>query len=208
MTLEPRTLSKSYSDNRWPEPQIARISNGSVSLMNNSKNPLILYKNDQVCQIRACKVVQCEQVSLPSPKASPIPLQTVSFNSKNVIVDPSKQLSETCRRAFHQINAEYDTVFEPIIGRYNDHSGKVRARINIAVNKPPTRKLQVPDYCHKDQELLQDQFDTLEHQGVFIRPEDEDIEVEHVSPSFLIRKKSGGFRLVTSFVALGPYCKV
>ena len=208
VALEPRTISKSYPNNRWPEPQIVRVSNGGVNVTNSSNNPLILYKNDHVCQIRACKVVKCEQVSLPTPKAHPNPLQTVSFNSKNVIVDPGKQLSEACRRTFHKINAEYDIVFEPVIGRYNDHSGKVRARINIAVNKPPTRKLQVPDYCHKDQELVQGLFDKLEHQGVFVRPENEDIELEHVSPSFMVRKASGGFRLVTSFVALGPYCKV
>ena len=208
VALEPRTLSKSYPNNLWPDPQILRVWNGSVHLTSSSKDPLVLYKNDQVCQIRACKVVEHQQMSTPLPKAPPKPIQTVSFNSKNVVVDPSKQLSEACRRAFQQLNAEYDSVFEPVIGRYNDHSGKVRARINITINKPPTRKLQVPDYCHNDQDLLQELFDKLERQGVFIRPEDEDIEVEHVSPSFMIKKASGGYRLVTSFVALGPYCKV
>ena len=49
----------------------------------------------------------------------------------------------------------------------------------------------------------------MENQGVFIRPENVDVEIEHVSPSFLVRKASGkGYRLVTSFVALSPYCKV
>ncbi len=139
---------------------------------------------------------------------STLPLQSVSLNSKDVVLDPNKQLSESCRQAFRKVNAEYDHVFEPVIGLYNDFSGKVRARINISVNKPPTRKLQVPNYCHKDQEALQDKFDELERQGVFARPEELGVEVEHVSPSFLVRKPSGGTRLVTSFIALGPYCKV
>ena len=55
---------------------------------------------------------------------------------------------------------------------------------------------------------MQDKFDELERLGVFVRPESVGIQVEHVSPSFLVRKKAGGHRLVTSFVALSPYCKV
>ena len=209
LALEPRTLSKSYPLNHWPEPQVVRMSNNCVSLRNTTSEPVLLYKNDQVCHVRTCKTLDNQQTSIPLPKTSIVPVQQVTRNSKNVIVDPSNQLSESCREAFIKLNAEYDNVFEPVIGRYNDLSGKVRARINISVNKPPTRKLQVPQYCHKDLELLQEKFDGLEHQGVFIRPEEYGIEIEHVSPSFLVRKASGqGYRLVTSFVALGPYCKV
>ena len=58
VALEPRTLSKSYPNNLWPDPQILRVWNGSVHLTNSSKDPLVLYKNDQVCQKRACKVVE------------------------------------------------------------------------------------------------------------------------------------------------------
>ena len=207
VALEPRTLSKSYPINNWPEPHVARISMGGINLTNGLNKPVILYKNDQVCQIRACKTFR-ECISTPAPKVSFTPIHPVSKFSSKVIVDPNKQLSESCRRAFHELNSEYDSVFEPVIGRYNDCSGRVRARINIAVNKPPTRKLQVPDYCHNDQVLLQDIFDQLESQGVFVRPENVDVEIEQANPSFLVRKSSGGHRLVTSFVALSPYCKV
>ena len=31
--------------------------------------------------------------------------------------------------------------------------------------------------------------------------------MEHVSPSFLVRKPSGGYRLVTAFTSLGQYSK-
>jgi hypothetical protein len=44
----------------------------------------------------------------------------------------------------------------------------------------------------------------LESQNVFARPEAVGVIVEHVSPSFLVRKSSGGHRLVT---ALGEYSK-
>ena len=68
--------------------------------------------------------------------------------------------------------------------------------------------MQVPSYCHKNQELLQQKFDELERFNVFSRPESICVQVEHVSLSFLVHKKNGGHRLVTSFVALSPYCEV
>jgi hypothetical protein len=54
---------------------------------------------------------------------------------------------------------------------------------------------------------LQNKFDELESQGVFARPEDVGVVVEHVSPSFLVAKPKGGHRLVTNFSSLLDYCK-
>jgi len=47
----------------------------------------------------------------------------------------------------------------------------------------------------------------LEKLGVFRRPEDIDVSVEYLNPSFLITKLSGGFRLVTDFADVGRYSK-
>ncbi len=43
--------------------------------------------------------------------------------------------------------------------------------------------------------------------GVFVRPEDAGIHVEYVNPSFLVKKSSGGYRLVTAFADVGRYSK-
>lgn len=83
----------------------------------------------------------------------------------------------------------------------------MRARVNIGDTKPPAKKLHAPNYDKKNLELLQDKFDELDSQGVFVRPEDVGVVVEHVSPSFLVRKPSGGHRLVTAFTSIGQYCK-
>ena len=48
-------------------------------------------------------------------------------------------------------------------------------------------------------------FDELESLGVLARPEDIGVTVRHTSPSFLVKKPSGGHRLVTSFVELNKY---
>ena len=43
---------------------------------------------------------------------------------------------------------------------------------------------------------------------MFARPEDVGVVVQHVSPSFLVKKSSGtGHRLVTAFTSLGEYIK-
>ena len=110
---------------------------------------------------------------------------------------------------FLKLHSDFDEVFQPAIGRYNDYSGKVRARVNIGETKPPTKKLHTPNYSKSNLEELQDKFDELESQGVFVRPEDVGVNVEHVSTSFLIRKpNSTGTRLVTAFTSIGEYCKV
>ena len=97
-------------------------------------------------------------------------------------------------------------LFEPLIGRYNDASGKVRARVNLGKVMPPSRKLNVPLYDRNNLDLLQELFDWLEQQGVFARPEDINVVVEHVSPSFLVKKKSGGYRkLVPIAIHIHPY---
>ena len=69
-------------------------------------------------------------------------------------------------------------------------------------------KLHAPTYGRDNLQLLQDKFDELESQGVFGRPEDYGVVVEHVSPSFLVKKPSGGYRLVTAFTALSGFTKL
>ena len=56
-------------------------------------------------------------------------------------------------------------------------------------------------------DLLQGKMDELLNEGVLARPEDLDIEVEYVSPSFLIKKPGGGHRMVTAFNNIGQYTK-
>ena len=65
----------------------------------------------------------------------------------------------------------------------------------------------MPNYCKNNVDALQEKFDELEAEGVFARPEDFGVNVEHVSPSFLVEKSSGGHRLVTNFTSLIDYCK-
>ncbi|KAL1265734.1 hypothetical protein QQF64_003761 [Cirrhinus molitorella] len=73
--------------------------------------------------------------------------------------------------------------------------------------QPPQQKGRVPQYSRGQLQELQAQFDMLESLGVFRKPEDIDVDVEYVNPSFLVKKSNGGFRLVTAFADVGRYSK-
>ena len=73
--------------------------------------------------------------------------------------------------------------------------------------QPPQRKGRLPQYSKDKLQELQQKFDELEGKGVFARPEDIGITVEYINPSFLVKKPSGDFRLVTAFADVGRYAK-
>ena len=54
---------------------------------------------------------------------------------------------------------------------------------------------------------LQQKCDELEALGVLKKPEDANVTVEYLNPSFLVKKSNGGFRLVTAFEDVGRYSK-
>ena len=83
------------------------------------------------------------------PKQNKLYIPSPPF-SKDIILDPNNQLSDVWKTSFKELHIKFDSVFEPIIGKYNDFSGKVRARINIGQSSPPTRKLHVPNSGKSD----------------------------------------------------------
>ena len=84
---------------------------------------------------------------------------------------------------------------------------KLELPINMGPVEPPPQKGRLPLYNRSNLEILQAKFDTLEELGVMARPEDLGIVVEHVSPSFLVKKTNGDHRLVTNFSNIGSYAK-
>ena len=69
--------------------------------------------------------------------------------------------------------------------------------------EPPQRWGHLRQYAKG--KLVQQQFDELQQLGVFKHPEDVGVSVEYLNPSFLVKKPSGSFRLVTIFADVGRY---
>ena len=199
-------MSHVVTKTNWPPVQIVKVIDNEIRIVNNTSNPIHIPKNEQICQVRSTHVIKNTKFSAPSVISQPLSLLSSHF-SKDIIIDPSKQLSNEWRSAFEELHKQFDTVFEPTIGRYNGFAGKLKARISFGSAIPPPRKLHAPSYSRDNLQALQEKFDELESENVFGRPEDFGITVEHVSPSFLVKKTSTGFRLVTAFTALGEFTK-
>ena len=164
--------------------------------------------NEHFCQVHCTSEILPNESKIDDHqlKCLPTPLpQNSPLDVSDIKID--QQLPTEWASKFASLHDTYASVFQPSIGRYNDAHGKVRARVNIGPVSPPNRKLRVPSYSSDHQQILQSKFDELEQQGVFVRPEDIDVAVEHVSPSFLVRKPSGGYCLVTAFTTIGEYSK-
>jgi len=124
-----------------------------------------------------------------------------------VILDPDGCLDEDTRNTFRAVNVEFDDVFNPSISKYNGASGQIEAVVNIGPTLPLQRKGRLPQYNRATLEELQAKFDELEAAGVFAKPEQDNIHVEYLNTSFLVKKPNGGSRLVTSFGEVALYSK-
>ena len=181
---------------------------GNIVLTNSTNEPVLLSKHTQVAQVRATTEgypSQAQHHVAVNRETRPTP---VSLNKPCSIIDlESKVLSREDREKFKQIHEEFSPVFEPGIGCYNGYSGKFTHTINMGPNLPPQRRGRVPDYSKNDKDLLQEKFDMLEAEGVLSRAEDVEQPVEFVHPSFLVKKASGGHRLVTSFGEVAEHAR-
>jgi hypothetical protein len=122
-------------------------------------------------------------------------------------LDPDGILSPDAKVNFLALLKEFDRVFDPTITGYNGAAGPIKGVVNMGPVQPPQRKGRMPQYARDQLEQLQTKFDELEAMGVFQRPEDLNIVAEYLNPSFLVKKRSGGFRLITAFTDVGRYSK-
>ena len=207
IAVEPRHISKSVSSvPDWlPYQTIESSSEGHVEIVNSSSEPVLIRKHEQFAQIRLLKTND----EMPTQSAPPMnkPPKAKGPFSIDVQVDPSKILNLQQREKFKSINQEFDNVFSPELGKYNGVSGPFEHHINMGPTLPPQQKGRNPQYNRNNLEALQMKIDELVIRGVLVKPEDVGVQVEYVSPSFLVKKSNGGHRLVTAFNQLAEFVK-
>ena len=86
-------------------------------------------------------------------------------------------------------------VFNPEFVAYNNSSGVIQVKINLGKVPQPPHKSRITLYMHSDLQLLQEEYDNLEALGVLAKPEGVGVDVVYSSPSLLVKKPSGGYRL-------------
>lgn len=225
--LEPRadstTIQPIDSSTPWPSPSIIQSVGGKVRIPNLTSSPLIVKRNVHFCQVRPAELIDersttptaatpCPAVSVCKASSSTGPPSTSPNQLKlpyhcDIKLDLDGLMDTPTREQFAQTHQEFSAVFNPQFHVYNGAVGPFEATVNMGPTQPPQRKGHIPLYGRNNLSELQDKFDELEHAGVFQRPEDIGITVEYLNPSFLVKKSSGGFRLVTAFADVGRYSK-
>ena len=201
-SVEPHINSK--FNEAWPQPSLIYSVNHSLRIPNLTDDPVVLKRNDHLCNIHTTYVPH---------EDSPLLCQTTSVkqssqcHSEIVRIDPDGLLSNDMKEKFRNLVSSYDSVFDPNFKGYNGAVGPLEAKVNMGPVQPPQRKGRLPQYSKSQLDVLQNKFDELEKIGVFKRPEDIGVSVEYLNPSFLVKKPAGGFRLVTAFADVGRYSK-
>ncbi|XP_078384150.1 LOW QUALITY PROTEIN: uncharacterized protein LOC144666624 [Oculina patagonica] len=196
----------------WPPPFLIKSVAGRVRIPNLSDRPYVLKRNEHFCQVNPVFFPSTQDQSsipvgnLPYHKVCSVPVSESKY-SQGVALDPDNLLPPHITSKFRNLLVQYDTVFDPAITGYNGAFGPLQAKVNMGPVEPPQRKGRLPLYARDKLVELQQKFDELENLGVFRRPEDIDVSVEYLNPSFLVKKSSGGFRLVTDFADVGRYSK-
>ena len=108
---------------------------------------------------------------------------------------------------FVSLLKEFQLAFDLPIPGYNGATIPIEGLVNIGPVEPPQHKGHVSQYSRDQLNQLQTQFDKLESRGVFRQPKDLKVVVEYLNPSFLVKKRNGGFCLVTAFTDVGHYNK-
>ena len=212
LAIQPRTDTQTSKHTKpaciWPEPQIVEAVGSKIRLTNTSQEPKSIGRHEHLSQILPTADVPSPTTapSPPIPSGPVKPKSSPPFSSA-VSIDSDKLLSDETRLQFQELLQTYDSVFDPDITGYNGAAGPIQATVNIGPVQPPQRKGRVPQYSRNQLIELQAKFDELEQAQVFRRPEDLGITVEYLNPSFLVKKPSGGHRLVTAFADVARYSK-
>lgn len=193
----------------WPKPELIEAVGGKVRILNHTSKPQFVHKNNHLCQIhlttdidRALFLNHCLTLTHLVIKTEP-PV----CHSDTIRLDPDNILQETDRQRFRVLHTTHDSVFNTKFGGYNGAAGKFEARINMGPVLASQRKRILSQYFKDKIQILHEKCDGLEELKVLRRPEDVNINVEYVHPSFLLKKPNVGYRLVTAFEDVGRYSK-
>ena len=207
--LEPRTDAHTKSTHRtnlWPPPALIQSVAGRVRIPNLTGEPLVLKRREQFCLVSPVFLPHPDishtdgpEQDIKSTPQAPHPVVPHPTHSATISLDPDNTLNPDMHAKFRALHDEYDEVFNPTFPGYNGAAGPFEAVVNMGPVPPPQRKGRLPQYAQDKLRELQLKFDA--------RPEDVGITVEYLNPSFLIKKQSGGFRLVTAFADVGRYSK-
>ena len=181
---------------------------GKIRIANLSNEPRTIKRSQHFCLVRPT----FSPDTLPNKNTTLVRKllkysEHTASHSAAVNLDPDNTLSPEIKAQFMKTLDTYREVLNPNFKGYNGAIGPLKAVVNMGQVKHFQRKGRLPQYNKQLLSTLQNKFDELEARGVFAKPEIAKVNVEYVNQSFLVKKPSGGFRLVTTFADIGRYRK-
>ena len=179
----------------WPSATFCQVQQGSITLSNDTQEPILLGKKGQIQKVKVSTTVE------KTPLAAPPPSDYYVFNKQEVVECDGKanlakitfgsRVEKEVKEMLLQGHNTYSQAFdESLAGGYNGYFGKFECRLNWASEqRPPCTKLRAVNYNHSNNALLQEVMDDLTREGVLGDPHDMDISVQCICPAFLNRKR-------------------
>ena len=175
---------------KWPEPQLQTVHNGTITIKNDTHDPMLLGT-----QVKLCKITNT---------ADPNPLNEIYYkynenlncglksSYENIkLISHNKEVCTEANKIIEQAHRQFHAVFDKdLTNGYNGFYGHHECHLNWASQeRPPASKVKVPSYDHSLKGLQQELMDDLTRQNVLLIPQEHGIKVQAVCPSFLQRKQ-------------------
>ena len=203
----------------WPPPQLCTVQGGVISIKNNSSKPINVKKYATKVQVRTTteesninKPGSATKTTSSTPVLSSPNINNIEINTEDI--DPS--IIQKVKNIHEKNKAVFDN---DLTGGYNMTFGKHICRLNWSDhNRPQASKVHTVNYDHDTKQLLQEVCDDFTESQVLGIPQEQDVQVQHVSPCFLVRKQRAknkpkdsltkeDVRLVVNFGQLNDFLK-
>ena len=177
----------------WPQSQLRTVSNGKIYLRNSEIDPIFLGKDVKSCQIRDTEAPKDEDKSYYNYQPTNSNISTEEVIDNTTLIKQGNIQSEDTKRILDDAHSKFSDVFDKDLTKgYNHFYGQHKCHLNWATaERPSASKVRVPCYDHDLKVLQQELMDDLTEQNVLLVPQDHNIKVESVCPSFIQRKKRG-----------------
>ena len=125
----------------------------------------------------------------------------------DVSIDPDDNLPQHWKQKYLHLVLSFKDVINYRPGRYNGKFGWVDNTIDFSSHPPPTSKIHMPNYSEEMMRKLADKMDELEKWNILVTPDSVGVTPVYVSPSLLVPKDDGKWRVVTNFTGLNNYIR-
>ena len=200
---------------KWLKPRILEVRNGSIVIKNNSNQVLHFKRNTPIVDVRSCHFSDVNSqvmkvYDFPSDFQHLEPHTNWDHSedfTSDVSIDPENLMTTNIKSKFEKLVKQFSDVINYRPGKYNGWYGDINNSIDFATVPPPTSKIHAPKYSHDMMVKLAEQMDKLEKWNVLATPESVGVTPVYVSPSMLVPKDDGTWRMVTDFTGLNTHIR-